>query len=719
MKKTIFLILLGGLFFAQCTPKLAETSTTEAKDKMEEMVEEATATSTETFRKMAPKAGPAPIIEVGSAQSFTLANGLKVLVSENHKLPRVSFQVFIDIPPVMEKEYTGTADITGQLLSTGTISKSKSEIDEAVDFMGATLNTSSNGLYGASLKKHTENLMAIASEVLLKPSFPKEEFEKIKKQTLSGLAASKEDPNAIASNVSTVIRNGKDHPYGEVPTEESIEKITLSKTKEYYNNYFKPNIGYLIIVGDITAAEARPLAEKYFGSWGKAAIQKKEFSTPSRPPATQVDFVSKTGAVQSVINITYPIELKPDSDDWIKARVMNTILGGFFGSRVQQNLREDKAYTYGAGTNLSNDPYIGSFSASASVRNEVTADAIQEFLNEMNRLRTEKVSDEELTTVKNLLTGRFARALENPQTVARFALSTSRFNLPADYYKTYLKKLNAVTAEDVLAMAQKYITPDKAHILVVGNKSEVAESLEQFAKDGKINYYDTYGTPLKMEESAATANMTAEEVINKYLEVIGGKDKLLSVKDLSMAMEADMMGQAVIINLIQKSPNKMHQTLSAGGMVVQSSTFDGEKGSISQMGQSKAMSAEEIKTTRNQAVLFSEMKLAEMGYQSKFIGSENVDGKNAFLIELTSSEGKKQTLYFDADTFLKIKEVSVVDTPQGQATIVNDLSDYKAVDGILFPHIRKVSGMGPMPLKMVVKEIKVNAGVEDSVFKVE
>ncbi len=716
MKKIVFLILLGGLFFAQCTPKIAESDTA-TKDKMEEAI--ANGPSGEAFRKMAPKAGPAPIIEVGSAESFTLSNGLKVLVSENHKLPRVSFQVFIDVPPILEKEYVGTTSITGQLLSTGTISKSKAEIDEAVDFMGATLNTGSNGIFAASLKKHTENLMAIASDVLLKPSFPKAEFEKIKKQTLSGLAASKEDPNAIASNVSTVIRNGKDHPYGEIPTEESIEKITLSKTKEYYNKYFKPNIGYLIIVGDITAAEARPLAEKYFGSWGKGTIQKEDFPTPRRPDVAQVDFVSKTGAVQSVINITYPVELKPNSNDWIKARIMNTILGGFFGSRVQQNLREDKAYTYGAGTSLSNDPYIGSFSASASVRNEVTADAIREFLNEMNRLRTEKVSDQELTTVKNLLTGRFARALENPQTVARFALSTSRFNLPADYYTTYLERLNAVTAADVLAMAQKYVTPDNAHILVVGNRSEVAESLKQFAKNGEINYYDTYGTKLVMEESATTANMTAEQVINKYLGAIGGKDKLKAVKDLSMTMEADMMGQAVTMNLIQKSPNKIRQTLSAGGMVVQSSTFNGEKGIIAQMGQSKPMSAEEIKTTRNQAVLFSEMKLAELGYQSKLIGTENVDGNNAFLVELTSSEGKKQTLYFDANNFLKIKEVSVVEGPQGQATITTDLSDYKRVNGILFPHTRKVTGMGPMPLKMVVKEIKVNAGVEDSAFKVE
>ncbi len=721
MKKILFLLVLGGLFFAQCTPKIGETVGS-GKTEMEEMKDKATemVSDVNDFRKTAPQPGPAPKIEVGSANNFNLANGLKVFVVENHKLPRVSFQVFVDVPPLMENDYAGTASIAGQLLSTGTITKSKAEIDEAVDFMGASLNSSSSGLYGASLKKHTESLMQIAADVLLKPSFPQAEFDKIKKQTLSGLAQAKEDPNSIARNVSSVLKYGKDHPYGEIETEETVSKIDLAKTKAYYNQYFKPNNSYLIIVGDITADEAKPLAEKYFGKWLGKPVAKKTFPTPTKPAARQVDFVSKSGAVQSIINITYPVELKPDSDDWIKARVMNVLLGGFFGSRINQNIREDKGYTYGARSSLSYDREIGSFTASAPVRNEVTAASITEFLKELNRIRDEKVTDKELTLVKNYLTGSFARSLESPQTVARFALNTARYGLADDYYATYLEKLNAVTAEDIQAMAQKYITPENAHILVVGNKSEVAESLGQFAADGKVNYYDVYGNKLQMEESAATANMTVDQVLDKYIAAIGGKEKLMGVKDLTMTMEADAMGQKIQMKVAQKGADKTYQAMMMGGNVMQESILNGDKGKVSAGGQTQAMPAEQVADSKEQAILFTEMRFKELGYKAVLVGTENIDGTNAFVVETESPSGKKETLFFDTKTFLKIKESSTVPGPNGQlATVYNDLSDYQDVDGILFPFSRKLVGAAPIPLDLKITEIKVNSGLGDDMFKVE
>lgn len=722
MKKILFLLLLGGLFFAQCSPKIGETTTSSENtemDKMKDKVEEVAA-DVNDFRKTAPKPGPAPQIEVGSADNFNLSNGLKVFVVENHKLPRVAFQVFVDVPPFMENEYAGTASIAGQLLSGGTITKSKAEIDEAVDFMGASLNSSSSGLYAASLKKHTEELMKIAADVLLKPSFPEAEFEKIKKQTLSGLAQQKEDPNAIASNVASVLKYGKDHPYGEIETEETVTKITLDKTKAFYNQYFKPNNSYLIIVGDITAAEAKPLAEQYFGKWVGKPVAKETFALPTKPKARQVDFVSKSGAVQSIINITYPVELKPDSEDWIKARVMNVLLGGFFGSRIMQNIREDKGYTYGGGSSLSYDKEIGSFTASAPVRNEVTADAITEFLKELNKIRDEKVSEKELNLVKNYLTGSFARSLENPQTVARFALNTARYDLSDDYYATYLKKLNAVTAEDIQAMAKKYITPENAHILVVGNKSEVAESLAQFSADGKVNYYDTYGNELKMEESAATANMTVDQVLDKYIAAIGGKEKLMGVKDLTMKMEADAMGQKIEMKIAQKGADKTYQAMMMGGNTMQESILNGDKGKVSAGGQTQAMPAEQVADSKEQAVLFTEMKFKELGYKAELKGTENVNGNNAFVVETVSPSGKKQTLFYDTKTFLKIKEASSVPGPNGQlVTVSTDLGDYQEVSGIMFPFSRKLVGAAPIPLDLKITEIKVNSGLSDELFKVE
>ncbi|MFQ5448560.1 MAG: M16 family metallopeptidase, partial [Saprospiraceae bacterium] len=344
------------------------------------------------FRKTAPKPGPAPHIELGEAEQFTLDNGLRVIVVENHKLPRVSFQIFVDVPPFLEGEQAGYASIAGQLLNKGTESHTKAEIDAAVDFIGASLRTSAKGVTGSCLTKHKDKLLNLMSEVLLTPTFPEDEFEKIKKQTLANLAQNKDDPNAIAANVSSVLRYGKDHPYGEVQTEESTEKITVETCKSYYGTYFKPNISYLIVTGDISANEVKQLAPKYFGSWQKGEVKKVHFDSPAKPAATELDFVDKTGAVQSVINITYPVNLKPGAPDALPAKVMNTILGAYFSSRLNANLREDKAYTYGARSRLNSDTYAGSFTASASVRNEVTDSALTQFLLELNKLRNEEVS---------------------------------------------------------------------------------------------------------------------------------------------------------------------------------------------------------------------------------------------------------------------------------------------------------------------------------------
>ena len=288
------------------------------------------------FRKQAPAARPAPKIELGEAKEVTLKNGLKVIVAENHKLPVFNIQLFVNYPPVLEGPSAGFVDLSGQLLSKGTANRSKAEIDEAVDFIGASFSSSASGLSGSCLTKHKEQLIDVFTDVLFNPSFPEDEFEKLKKQSISALAQAKDDPNTVATNVSSRIRNGRNHPYGEIETEETIGSIKLEECRNFYETYFQPGISYLIITGDIATQEALNLASKYFSDWENTPVKRVKFETPQKPEATSVNFVNKLGAVQSVINITYPIELKPGSPDVIKARVMNTLMGAYFGSRFKR-----------------------------------------------------------------------------------------------------------------------------------------------------------------------------------------------------------------------------------------------------------------------------------------------------------------------------------------------------------------------------------------------
>ncbi|MDQ3017778.1 MAG: insulinase family protein, partial [Bacteroidota bacterium] len=536
-----YIVLLAVIIMASCAPKMVKETTSDNTP------------STANFRAMPPKAGPARPIEIGKSNQFTLANGLKVIVIENHKLPQISYQLTIDRDPVQEKEKAGVSSITGELLGTGAAGKSKAEIDEAVDYIGANLSTSSRGGFASSLTKHTDKILTLFSQVILKPTFPEAEFEKIKTQTISGLQANKDDPNAISQNVSNALIYGTGHPYGEITNEITVANVSLDDAKEFYKNYYKPGNAYLVIVGDITPEVAKAKAEKYFGSWANGMTPKYVYGFPKTADNTAVAFVDKPGAVQSVINITYPISIRPGDPDEIAARVMNTVLGSGFSGRLFKNLREDKAYTYGAYSTFDSDKLVGYFSASASVRNEVTDSAIVQFLYELNRLKNEPVTQTELDLAKSYIAGAFARSLESPQTVANFALNTNMYGLPADYYETYLQRLQAITIDDVTRVAKKFITPSRARIVVVGNKDEVFPRIASFDKeDGKVQLYDIYANP-KKDESATPVDITAQQLIDKYLTAIGGREKLNAVKTIDQTYSLELMGMAITAHMVQSN----------------------------------------------------------------------------------------------------------------------------------------------------------------------
>jgi predicted Zn-dependent peptidase len=668
----------------------------------------------EDFRAEPPKAGKARAIEFGAYEEFELDNGLKVIVVENHKLPQVSLQVFVDVPPMLEGEKAGLSEMAGELLSRGTTQRSKAEIDEAVDFLGASLSTSSRGLFASSLTKHLDELLGIVTEVLFQPAFPPEEFDKLKKQTLSALAQAKEDPNAIASNVSDVLCYGSDHPYGDITTEETVGNISLEECRAYYDTHFRPNTSYLVIVGDIKPKEARRIAKTYFGDWEKAEVPNRSYPDPAKPGKRQVGFVNKTGAVQSVINLTYPVELPYGDPAVIKANVMNTAFGGYFSSRLNENIREDKGYSYGVRSSLSPDRYVGSFSAGGSVRNEVTDSALTEFIAEMEAMRKEPLPEEELQLVKNVIAGSFARSLESPQTIARFALNTARYDLPKDYYPDFLKKLEAVSAADVQAMAKKYLTPDNCHILVVGNEDEVAEKLLPFDADGELSFYSPFGKPLNKSADALPAGLTAEKVVEDYINAIGGRAKLEAVEDLTTIMSTEVQGMSMRMEMKKKAPGKMAMTMTMNGNPMQQTIYDGTKAKISQMGDSKVVEGEEAEEVREQAIMFTELEYPQR-YEMELKGVEEVDGNKAYKLLLTDKDGNKTTEFYDARSSLKLRTV----VEQAGKVITNDYGDYKEVEGIMVPHLLKTSGAAPFPIELKVEEVKVNAGLPDETFAIE
>ncbi len=668
-------------------------------------------------RSKMPEPGPAPEIQLNEPASFTLDNGLKVFVVTNDKLPRISYSLVIDRDPIMEGQDAGYISIAGQLLRTGTKTKTKAEIDEAIDFIGASLSTSPTRVFASSLKKHTDELLQIMSDIVLNAEFRQEELDKIKKQTISGLKAEKDDPNAIANNVRNALVYGLDYPYGEQVTEKTVESIDLGMCQNYYDTYFSPSAAYLAIVGDINVDEAKDLIENYFGSWTAKEIPTEKYDTPSKPLVNKIALVDRPQSVQSVIHIAYPIQLTVGDKDAIKASVANMMLGGYFSSKLNLNLREDKAYTYGAYSRVNTDEYVGMFDASTQVRNEVTDSAVTQILDEMKNMRNGDFTDKELDAAKNYLTGSFSRSLESPETIARFALNIERYGLDKDYYKNYLKNLNAVTREDIIAVSKKYFEPEESYILVVGKGDDVADGLKKFSLSGKIQYYDIYGNEYDPDAKKVPEGVTVDSIINNYINAQGGREKLESIKDIQTVMEGKIQGMDITLTLTRKAPDKLLQVLDAGAFK-QTTIFDGDSGVQKAQGQTIKLEGDRLEELKIQATMNLYFDYAKYGIETELKGIKDVDGKDAYEIELTLPNGKKWYHYYDTETGLKVKEVSTIDSPQGAFTQTVMLGDYKEVDGILFPH-SYTQQLGPTTVDLSVTDIKINQDLSDQLFQVD
>jgi len=629
--------------------------------------------SAQVDRSKAPKPQPNPEIKIQKPDVFKLDNGLTVIVVENHKLPKVSFQMYVDHQPLKEGDKAGLSDLFGELLGSGTTNMSKDEFDQKIDFMGANFYPNASGFFASSLTKHTDKLLNLLSDVILHPAFPEDEFERIREQTLSGLATSSSDPNSMSNNVSNVVNYGKEHPYGEVVTEETVNAITLEDIKQHYGSYFKPNISYLVVVGDITSDKAKSYANKYFGSWIKGEVKNQTYLEVKRGTNNQVYFVDKPGAVQSVINITQTVDLKPGHEDEIKLRIYNQILGGgSFSARLMSNLREDKAYTYGCYSRIYSDEIIGEFYAGGSFRNEVTDSAITQILYEINRIYNEPVKASELDLVKKSMTGAFARSLENPQTIARFALNTIRYNLPDDYYTNYLKRLEAVTIDDLLAVGKKYLNPNQLNIIVVGN-AEIVDKLKPFDTDQTISYKDAFGNEaikLKAVPDGVTTKSIITDFIYKSLLVnnqaeLDAKLKKIGFIQTTTVANIEQMGAKITAITYKTKPNKsasivrMTQGEGGKGQIVQKEWFNGKKGrSFVMMQGSKAFSDEEIKEKQNQIFPLDQMSyFTDEDLTVELLGIDEIDGVEYYKIKIQRN-GKDDFTYEYYNTKTGLLEIT-------------------------------------------------------------
>lgn len=655
-----------------------------------------------------PKPGPAPTINIKKPETFTLPNGLKVMIVENHKLPRVSYSLSIDNAPYAEGSKKGVSDLTSSLIGNGSTKTPKDAFNDEIDFLGASIMFRSNGAFASSLSKYSKRVMELLAEGALHPNFTQEELDKEKAILIEGLKSEEKSVSAVSARVTSALAFGRNHPSGEYLTENSINNVTLDDVKANYRTYFVPANAYLVITGDVNVKDAKKMAKKLFGSWVKGSAPDVTYTDPANVQYTQINFVDMPNAVQSEISIVNTTKLKMSDPDFFPVMLANQVVGGDFNSYLNMNLREAHGWTYGARSSISASRYVSAFKSSSQVRNSVTDSAVVEFVKELKRIRTEKVDPTVLANVKAGYIGNFVMQVDKPQTIARFALNIETEKLPADFYTNYIKSINAVTPEDIQRVANKYFMADNSRIIVVGKGADIFGPLEKLGIP--MFYFDKYGDPVEKPvfKKPVPAGTTVKTVMDNYIKAIGGEKAAKAVKTVYTKASGVIQGTPLEMTTKVSSAGKMMVDITAMGMSMMKQVVGDKSGYMTQQGQRKDTEAADFADQKAGAVPFEELTLASKK-DITLDGIESLNGADAYVVK-----NGKSTSYYDVNTGLKLAEATTMDAGGKSVTQTRTLSDYRDVKGVKIP-FKTVLDVG-MELEFNVTEAKINEGVSDADF---
>ena len=668
-------------------------------------------------RSHPPKPGPAPVLTIKDPVIYKMPNGITVLVVEDHRLPKVSATFSIDAGPRTEGAKAGVISLMGDMLNEGTKTLPKAEFDEAVEKMGANVSLSSSGGSVSALTRYLKTAFGLMGQALKEPAFTQESFDKLKTQKLTSIKNSAKSAPAIANRVTNALAYGTTHPNGEFETEATVKALTVQDIKDAYASYITPSRSYLTIVGDITPADAKALATQVFGTWKGKVLTLPVLPLVANPTKSEIDVVDVPTAVQSEIKVVNLVNLKKNDPDLFPSLLANYILGGGAESRLFMNLREKHGFTYGAYSSMGSGRFQTLFNASASVRNAKADSAVMEFLKEIKRIRTEKVSDEELANAKALYAGSFALGLEDPARTATFASNILINNLPGDFYKTYLQKVNAVTAADVQRVAQKYFTADNSRIMVVGNAAQMLDGIKKIGLPVKM--YDSYAAPVTAapKTSGAAMMVQAADVVKDYLKASGGAEELRKINTYYATMSMSMQGMSLSVTQKEMAPNKQLMEISMGANVVVKNMFDGEKGYQMQGGGKKDMTADEVAEKKSHKYLIDQLDyISNPAYKLEIKGIKKINDADAYQVQITDPAGKISTEYYDLKSKLLVRTEKATEK-QNQTM---DLSDYRKVGTVMFPYKQVMTiaaGAQEQTFTMTITDLKLNSGVTADDFK--
>lgn len=452
-------------------------------------------TATEAFRRQMPAPlGPRPL-NLPEPFETTLPNGLQVVIVEDRRLPLISVRLAFRSGDANDPEQLpGLSDMMSHLLTEGTETRTSRQIAEEVERLGATLSAGASSDFttvaGSALSIYGDELLELIADVTLRASFPQNEIDLARENTKQLLIQQRAQPTFLASERMSSVIFGE-HPYARIsPTPESLDAMTREEFIGFRRATMIPNNAVMIVVGDVDRDSVAARVNELFGGWASGTSREIDFPQPPSRISRTAYLVDRPGSAQSNIVIAN-LGISRKSPDYFPILLMHTVLGANASSRLFMNLREEKGYTYGAYSNLDARRLLGTFRASAEVRTAVTGVSLHEFFYELNRIREEKVSDEEIRNAKSYLSGVFPIRIETQEGLIDQLVSIKLSDLADDYLQTYRDRVNTVTADEIQRVARTHVTPDRAAIVVVGDAAEIEEQIKPHSE--VIEFYDTEG----------------------------------------------------------------------------------------------------------------------------------------------------------------------------------------------------------------------------------
>ncbi|MEO6656587.1 MAG: pitrilysin family protein [Pyrinomonadaceae bacterium] len=493
---------------------------------------------TPELRKNPP--GPLAPVSFDIQKPFvtTLDNGLRVVVIENERLPLVSFRLAFNSGDTNDpNDATGLTSAMASMLTEGTANYTSLQLAEKIERLGSSISANASDdftiIAASALSLYSSEILHLLAEVVLRPTFPENELDLYRRNTIEHLKFQRSQPGFLANEQAARLIYGK-HPYSKVsPKAPDIEKLDRETLVKFHQDRLVPNNAIFIVVGDVKRDEFLAELNELFGDWDPGSGVASDFSAPPVRDSRSLTIVDRPGSAQSNI-VLINLGVKRIDPDYFPLIVMNQVLGAGASSRVFMNLREEKGYTYGAYTRLETKKLAGDFEATAEVRSAVTGDSLKEFFYELDRIRDEKVGDQELKDAKNFLTGVFPLRAETQEGLTNLIVNQQLYGLPDDYLQTYRDYVEAVTAEDVQRIAIKHVRPVEMAIVIVGDAQEVLPQAREYA--ASVEIFDTEGNV--QEEAKYTKSDSGEtaEVAGKWKLTIDFQGQQLPV---SLTLEQD------------------------------------------------------------------------------------------------------------------------------------------------------------------------------------